>query len=249
MWAAHEICYEQHLRVTARSSMAWLGTFSASLRDDATRAHLLQLLEREYPDTHQLAAACISDDSGSVGVADEFWESLPLAQMSDEDLKTIERAIVALYADILEDGRAYHGALGAAMGASPPAVSVVPEGAVPPGAADATPPATSEVCMGCTALRPSHVSLRPAVAIQPRHDPRERSRGSGARKSHGRTKSRDRRRPRPLRHRRSCSRRPPRSKRLRSRRSRSSIPRKPPPRHSSAEGDALMLRPRARSRY
>ena len=88
-WAAHEICYEQHLNAEGRSSVAWHGTFSTSLQD-ATRAHKLQLVEREYPDTRQLAAACVSRDSGVVGASDEFWASLPLAHMSDADIRTIE---------------------------------------------------------------------------------------------------------------------------------------------------------------
>lgn len=99
--------------------MAWLETFSASLQD-ASRAHMLQLVERDYPDTHQLAAACVCSDSGVVAVADEFWEALPLGHMSDEEFRTIEREIVALYALNLKDGREHHGALAMAMDAAQP---------------------------------------------------------------------------------------------------------------------------------
>ena len=245
MWAAHEICYEQFLRSRGRDTVAWLGTFSAGLQD-ATRAHMLQLVERDYPDTHQLAAACVCGDSGVVAVADEFWEALPLGHMSDEEFRTIEREIVALYALNQKDGRERHGALAMTMDAAqPPKPAVEPEPvAAKPlsavvGAVDATPPAkTSEVSTAC---RPLRVALQPAIL--PRS--RGRSRGSEARLSHGYMRSRGKR-PRPRRQRRS------RSRRQRSRRSRSShssIACRPRPRHSGTENSAMTLRPRSRGRH
>ena len=222
MWAAHEICYEQHLRATGRDSVEWLSTFSASL-ENATRAHLLKLLENDFPDTSQLVAACTRDAIGTVSVADEFWTCLPLADISDEDIRTIERAIVGLYASSQEDGRSYHGALSAAMD---PAARLKPAAAPTP-------------------TRVDDVALRAAVAVQPRRDCRWRSRGSGVHQAHVRMRSRDRKRPRhrgrsrSRHHCRSRNRRPQRSRWSRSRRSRSSIPRRLGGSH------ALMLVPRA----
>ena len=229
MWAAHEICYEQFLRSRGRDTVAWLGTFSTGLQD-ATRAHMLQLVERDYPDTHQLAAACVCGDSGVVAVADEFWEALPLGHMSDEEFRTIEREIVALYALNQKDGREHHGALAMTMDAAqPPKPAVEPEPVAKPPAAK-----TSEVSTAC---RPLRVALQPA--IMPRS--RGRSRGSGARLSHGYMRSRDKR-PRPR-----CQRRS-RSRQL-SRNSHSSTPRRPRARRSGTGNSAQTLRPRSRGRH
>lgn len=113
MWAAHEICYEQHLRSRARDSVIWLSNFAANL-EESTRGHLLQLLQRDYPDTNMLAAACVCYGGGVVGVADEFWTALPLAHMSNKDIFTIEREVVSLYAASRADGLGYRGSLAAA---------------------------------------------------------------------------------------------------------------------------------------
>ena len=222
MWAAHEICYEQYLRSTARDSVAWLASFSARLQE-STRAHMLQLLQREYPDTLQLAATCVSDAAGRVGVADEFWAALPLAHMSDEDITTIERAIVALYAESRKDEREYRGALPTSTDKPFAAEAAATEAA---GTVGAAPPA---------AVQHTQAPLQPAIASRARHNSRGRS-----------CPSRGGRRPRPRRHRRS------RSRRSRSRGSRrssqSSIPRRPDTRRLHAASDALTLRPRTRSR-
>ena len=229
MWAAHEICYEQFLRSRGRDTVAWLGTFSTGLQD-ATRAHMLQLVERDYPDTHQLAAACVCGDSGVVAVADEFWEALPLGHMWDEEFRTIEREIVALYALNQKDGREHHGALAMTMDAAqPPKPAVEPEPVAKPPAAK-----TSEVSTAC---RPLRVALQPA--IMPRS--RGRSRGSGARLSHGYMRSRDKR-PRPRCQRRSRSRQLSRSSHI-------STPRRPRARRSGTGTSAQTLRPRSRGRH
>ena len=222
MWAAHEICYEQHLRSMARDSVVWLSSFSAHLQE-STRAEMVELLRRDYPDTHQLAAACVSDGFGVVAVADEFWAALPLAHMSDEDIRTIERGVVGLYADRCGDGRAYRGALAASMEKSPPcAEASAPEvAAAPLRVADATPPA--------------QVVLRPAVAPPTRRDSREPSFSPPRGRAGGKG------RPCPRRHRKSWSRR-------RRRRSRSSMLRRPDPRSLRPGSDTLSLRPRSRSR-
>lgn len=236
-WTAHEICYEQFLRSRGRDSVAWLGTFSANLQD-ATRVRVLKLVQQHYPDTHQLAAACVSDDSDTVAVAEEFWAALPLEHMSDEEIRTIEQQIVDLYADTRADGRRYRGALAVAMDAArpaKPATAPKPDAAMPSAAVVATPPTTNEI--GASA-RSCHVAPRPA-AIQSRGQ----SRASRARRSHGHMRSRSRR-PRP---RHSSSGRRPRSRRSRSRRPRSRRRRSRSPRRVSA--GALRLRPRARSSY
>ena len=170
-WAAHVICYEQHLRAMKRDSVEWLGTFSASLQD-ATRAHLSQLLTKEYPDTLQLVAACISPPTGIVRVADEFWEGLPLADMTNGDIRTIECEIVSLYARTLEDGRDYRGALGASMEDSAGARIAIHESTAPP-----------PVSNRCPYPRELHVALRPMDSLLPGEASRGCGQGSQGRRS------------------------------------------------------------------
>ena len=113
MWAVHEICYEQHLRSRARDSVSWLSNFAANL-EEPTRRALLHLLQRDYPTTNMLAAACVSSENGAVSVADEFWTALPLAHVSSKDKLTIEREISSLYAANRADGLEDRGTLGVA---------------------------------------------------------------------------------------------------------------------------------------
>ena len=235
-WAANEICYEQYLRQGGRDSAAWLRAFSTGLQD-ATRTCMLQLVE-QYPDTHQLAAACASSSDGVVCVADEVWDALPLAEMTDADILLIEREIVGLC------GQRHRGAIEAAMTAEQGAATQANAGAP-------TPPAVQDRQLLQAAPRPPIAATRaapvPSVAIRPTVASTCASssdapawRGATARVSRGRARSRGKRpRPRRPRH-RSTS-------RGRRRRSRSPLPRGPH-RAIDARG-ALMLRPRARSPY
>ena len=94
----HECAYREHLVEQGRSTCGWLRALSIQLQ--CPRMRTLRLIS-EYPDTHQLAAAC-ERINGVVEVPSGIRDLLRMDTMCGEDVRLIEDEFTVLYESIIE---------------------------------------------------------------------------------------------------------------------------------------------------
>ena len=94
----HECAYREYLAEHGRSTCRWIRALANKLQ--CPRMRTLRLIS-EYPDTHQLAAACERID-GVVHIPTNIRDLQGMETLCAEDVRLIEHAFTLLYERIIE---------------------------------------------------------------------------------------------------------------------------------------------------